>query len=218
MRVRTFKNHTFILKRTHTQTHTHTHTVLQCTVAVLTPQREKVFVPSENVLESTWAAGRLLCSGPYPLTSPQRLCYSHIGWAAHTITLTYTPSSLRRHSCCTSVRVFIRSVAVWSSGAREDAGWRWKGWRAAPPWWWLWRRSRRGVEGESQEPRPESCWSDSTCSPASSLRHCLLSGHKHKHKHRKRVIVIAYCHLLMWHSLGGFRLSLKTDLKGKMNK
>lgn len=69
---------------------------------------------------------------------------------------------------------FIRSAAVWSSGARSGAGrWRLTGRGAESGGLSLWRRSRRGATEGSQEPRPESCWSGSTCSPASSRHRCL---------------------------------------------
>lgn len=145
---------------------------------------EREYLSFWNVLETTWAAGLLLCSRRWPLTSTERsesvkLSHSLIGRIARVNTRTHGHSLPRRHSYI-HLCVFIRSGAVWSSGAREGAGWRWRGWRAVLPWRWLWRRSRSGAEGESQEPQLESCWSDSTCSPASSLHHCLLSEHKHR--------------------------------------
>lgn len=165
--------HTFKLKNTYS------HTVLQ--------SKQKNWLHSErkylsfwNVLESTWAAGLLLlCSRCWTLTSPQRLegvMFIIIGRIAYTNTLTspHRHSLPHRHSYI-YLCVFIRSVAVSSSGAREAAGWQWRGWRAVLPWWWLWKRNQRGAEAESQEPQLESCWSDSTCSPMSSLHHCLLS-------------------------------------------
>lgn len=139
-------------------------------VAELTPS-ERRYLSFWNVLESTWAAG--LCAADSALWPPKPgKCkvdlFPHIHPLPH------------HHAY---ICLFIQSVAVWNSGAREGAGWGWRGWRAVLPWLWLWRRSRRGAEGASQEPQLESCWSGSTCSRASSLHRCLLSGHKNKHCH-----------------------------------
>lgn len=82
------------------------------------------------------------------------------------------PPSLPR---CASDPV-TRSAAPWSGGNR--AGWRRAGRRAESPSASQWRRSRRGTAAVSRGPRPESCWSGSTCSPESSRHRCLWSGRK----------------------------------------
>lgn len=179
-------------------------------VAELTPS-ERRYLSFWNVLESTWAAG--LCAADSDLGPPKpgkcNVDLFRRYWSPTPNTHKPSHTSPPSPSC---ICLFIQSVAVWNSGAREGAGWGWRGWRAVVPWLWLWRRSRRGAEGASQEPQLESCWSGSTCSRASSLHRCLLSGHKRRKRENK------HCHSLMYYrpaQSGGIHREL---MGGKMNK